>query len=300
MMSHCGYFSHARSKGEKLGYYRASVACGHCRKRKARCMPAVGDPQGRCSNCVRLGRQCVAVKVEVMEALDILGEDETPENILQVQRLIGHVKTEPPVVSHRQRKSRSNHLRTAKSKSAALDDHLIPAHQSSQAFERPEQWQQFALTTSSAQDCTLPAGNFAYSDPALVVPRTLSSLWTTESTTMNNACCTDMAEYSSGVGGPVPHPSQVYRPEPLQTTDLECENSAQPLANVRSTGHASDWQFMTSTMNNFPPFPATDTAYRKIDRQQCLGQNVTLKAHLASTDHHTAARFPATPEPREH
>ncbi|KAI1613274.1 hypothetical protein EDD36DRAFT_260356 [Exophiala viscosa] len=88
-MSHCGYFSHARSKGEKLGYYRASVACGHCRKRKARCMPATGDAQGRCTNCVRLGRQCVAVKVEVMEALDVLGGDETPENILQVQRLIG-------------------------------------------------------------------------------------------------------------------------------------------------------------------------------------------------------------------
>ena len=52
-------------------------------------MPASGDIQGRCTNCVRLGRQCVAVKVEVMEALDVLGGGETPENILQVQRLIG-------------------------------------------------------------------------------------------------------------------------------------------------------------------------------------------------------------------
>lgn len=52
-------------------------------------MPANGDPLGRCANCVRLGYQCVVVKVEVMEALDTLGEDGTPENILHVQRLIG-------------------------------------------------------------------------------------------------------------------------------------------------------------------------------------------------------------------
>lgn len=62
---------------------------GHCRKRKARCMPSKGDPLGRCASCVRLGYHCVVVKVEVMEALDALGEDGTPENILQVQRLIG-------------------------------------------------------------------------------------------------------------------------------------------------------------------------------------------------------------------
>ncbi|OAG39525.1 hypothetical protein AYO21_06169 [Fonsecaea monophora] len=101
-MSHCGYFSRARSKGDKLGYYRASVACGHCRKRKARCRPAVGDPLRRCANCVRLGYPCVVVKVEVMEALDILGEDGTPENILRVQRLIGHVKTGTPAESCQQ------------------------------------------------------------------------------------------------------------------------------------------------------------------------------------------------------
>ncbi|KAA8570178.1 hypothetical protein EYC84_002502 [Monilinia fructicola] len=38
----------------KLGYHRTSVACGHCRRRKIRCIPAPADPQNRCSNCIRL------------------------------------------------------------------------------------------------------------------------------------------------------------------------------------------------------------------------------------------------------
>jgi hypothetical protein len=55
-------------------------------------MPSFDDARGRCANCVRLGRQCVAVKVEVMEALDTLGEDATPEGIIRAQRLIGMSK----------------------------------------------------------------------------------------------------------------------------------------------------------------------------------------------------------------
>ena len=58
-------------------------------------MPCFEDEQGRCAKCVRLDRQCVAVKVEVMEALDILGEERTPEGIFRVQRLIGMSKTSP-------------------------------------------------------------------------------------------------------------------------------------------------------------------------------------------------------------
>jgi Fungal Zn(2)-Cys(6) binuclear cluster domain len=68
----------------KLGYHRTSVACGqftasyvlfehrrerssgrwltlnvgHCRRRKIRCLLAPGDPQGRCSNCIRLKKEC--------------------------------------------------------------------------------------------------------------------------------------------------------------------------------------------------------------------------------------------------
>ncbi|TQS38437.1 hypothetical protein Golomagni_01056 [Golovinomyces magnicellulatus] len=46
-------------KRNKLGYHRTSVACdrsGHCRRRKIRCIPALGDK--RCSNCIRLKKEC--------------------------------------------------------------------------------------------------------------------------------------------------------------------------------------------------------------------------------------------------
>ncbi|KAK4673298.1 hypothetical protein QC763_110660 [Podospora pseudopauciseta] len=42
----------------KLGYHRTSVACGHCRRRKIRCIPSQNDVQGRCMNCIRLKKDC--------------------------------------------------------------------------------------------------------------------------------------------------------------------------------------------------------------------------------------------------
>lgn len=67
----------------KLGYHRTSVACGkrfvnlpslylesltrsegHCRRRKIRCLLAADDPQQRCSNCIRLKKECNFYPVE--------------------------------------------------------------------------------------------------------------------------------------------------------------------------------------------------------------------------------------------
>lgn len=68
-------------KRNKLGYHRTSVACGksisaswthvsysffigHCRRRKIRCMMPDEDPSGRCSNCIRLKKECNFYPVE--------------------------------------------------------------------------------------------------------------------------------------------------------------------------------------------------------------------------------------------
>ncbi|KAH8657503.1 hypothetical protein BGZ60DRAFT_383685 [Tricladium varicosporioides] len=48
----------ADKRRNKLGYHRTSVACGHCRRRKIRCIPSAGDLQNRCSNCIRLKKEC--------------------------------------------------------------------------------------------------------------------------------------------------------------------------------------------------------------------------------------------------
>ncbi|KAL2428995.1 hypothetical protein ABEF95_011256 [Exophiala dermatitidis] len=50
--------SPAEKRRNKLGYHRTAVACGHCRRRKIRCMPAFDDPAGRCQNCIRLKKEC--------------------------------------------------------------------------------------------------------------------------------------------------------------------------------------------------------------------------------------------------
>lgn len=42
----------------KLGYHRTSVACNHCRRRKIRCIPSPSDFHGRCTNCIRLKKEC--------------------------------------------------------------------------------------------------------------------------------------------------------------------------------------------------------------------------------------------------
>ncbi|KIW17296.1 hypothetical protein PV08_04487 [Exophiala spinifera] len=45
-------------KRNKLGYHRTAVACGHCRRRKIRCIAAIDDSSGRCQNCIRLKKDC--------------------------------------------------------------------------------------------------------------------------------------------------------------------------------------------------------------------------------------------------
>ncbi|KLU87589.1 hypothetical protein MAPG_06586 [Magnaporthiopsis poae ATCC 64411] len=51
-------FLAADKRRNKLGYHRTSVACGHCRRRKIRCLPSSDDPEGRCINCIRLKKDC--------------------------------------------------------------------------------------------------------------------------------------------------------------------------------------------------------------------------------------------------
>ncbi|KAF4775484.1 hypothetical protein HER10_EVM0011036 [Colletotrichum scovillei] len=45
-------------KRNKLGYHRTSVACGHCRRRKIRCIMSEVQGDGRCRNCIRLKKDC--------------------------------------------------------------------------------------------------------------------------------------------------------------------------------------------------------------------------------------------------
>ncbi|KAI9776185.1 MAG: hypothetical protein M1835_005588 [Candelina submexicana] len=62
--------SAAEKKRNKLGYHRTSVACGHCRRRKIRCCLASEDPQGRCTNCIRLKKECNFFPVDQQPQLD--------------------------------------------------------------------------------------------------------------------------------------------------------------------------------------------------------------------------------------
>ncbi|KAI9682528.1 MAG: hypothetical protein M1829_000321 [Trizodia sp. TS-e1964] len=53
----------------KLGYHRTSVACVHCRRRKIRCLLAPEDLDGRCSNCIRLKKECNFFPVDQQPSL---------------------------------------------------------------------------------------------------------------------------------------------------------------------------------------------------------------------------------------
>ncbi|KFY59165.1 hypothetical protein V497_04493 [Pseudogymnoascus sp. VKM F-4516 (FW-969)] len=54
----------AEKRRNKLGYHRTSVACGHCRRRKIRCILAPADLQNRCANCIRLKKECTFYPVD--------------------------------------------------------------------------------------------------------------------------------------------------------------------------------------------------------------------------------------------
>ncbi|EXJ62760.1 hypothetical protein A1O7_03199 [Cladophialophora yegresii CBS 114405] len=57
--------SPADKKRNRLGYQRTAVACGHCRRRKIRCVPAFNDTSGRCQNCSRLKKECQFFPVDL-------------------------------------------------------------------------------------------------------------------------------------------------------------------------------------------------------------------------------------------
>ncbi|KAG0642421.1 hypothetical protein HOY80DRAFT_1007964 [Tuber brumale] len=64
----------------KLGYHRISVACGHCRRRKIRCITAKDDSNGRCSNCIRLKKDCNFYPVENTDRRPKSPPKDTPNN----------------------------------------------------------------------------------------------------------------------------------------------------------------------------------------------------------------------------
>lgn len=51
-------------KRNKLGYHRTTIACGHCRRRKIRCIPSAHSNEPRCQNCIRLKKVCQFHPVE--------------------------------------------------------------------------------------------------------------------------------------------------------------------------------------------------------------------------------------------
>ncbi|CAI6261138.1 unnamed protein product [Periconia digitata] len=57
-LGNSGDLSPTDKRRNKLGYHRTSVACGHCRRRKIRCLVSQEEPTGRCANCIRLKKEC--------------------------------------------------------------------------------------------------------------------------------------------------------------------------------------------------------------------------------------------------
>ncbi|KPM43888.1 hypothetical protein AK830_g2668 [Neonectria ditissima] len=80
----------ADRRRNRLGYHRTSVACGYCRRRKIRCVPEPSDGQARCTNCIRMKKNCVFHPVD---------QPPTPDTRATQASLSSTNKEEPPVSS---------------------------------------------------------------------------------------------------------------------------------------------------------------------------------------------------------
>ncbi|KAM0258364.1 hypothetical protein ACHAQJ_003839 [Trichoderma viride] len=67
----------SEKKRNKLGYHRTSIACGHCRRRKIRCIISSED-QNRCVNCIRLKKECSFHPVDQQQPYDQKLPPQTP------------------------------------------------------------------------------------------------------------------------------------------------------------------------------------------------------------------------------
>ncbi|KAI8629449.1 hypothetical protein F5Y19DRAFT_475434 [Xylariaceae sp. FL1651] len=79
-------------KRNRLGYARTNMACGNCRKRKIRCQPVKDD--GRCSQCIRLKKECQFFPVHEQPPVQ-LGARTGPGSLPKA--MLASAATSPPI-----------------------------------------------------------------------------------------------------------------------------------------------------------------------------------------------------------
>ncbi|KAJ3577882.1 hypothetical protein NPX13_g2684 [Xylaria arbuscula] len=78
-------------KRNRLGYARTNMACGNCRKRKIRCQPVKDD--GRCSQCIRLKKDCQFYAVDQQPPPSAIRAGSKP----LPKPMMGSAGTPPPI-----------------------------------------------------------------------------------------------------------------------------------------------------------------------------------------------------------
>ncbi|KAI0525990.1 hypothetical protein F5B22DRAFT_657204 [Xylaria bambusicola] len=78
-------------KRNRLGYARTNMACGNCRKRKIRCQPVKDD--GRCSQCIRLKKDCQFYAVDQQPPSSTVKAGSKP----LPKAMIGSAASPPPI-----------------------------------------------------------------------------------------------------------------------------------------------------------------------------------------------------------
>ncbi|KAI0913225.1 hypothetical protein F4824DRAFT_500033 [Ustulina deusta] len=78
-------------KRNRLGYARTNMACGNCRKRKIRCQPVKDD--GRCSQCIRLKKDCQFYAVDQQPPPPVVRAGSKP----LPKTMLGSAASPPPI-----------------------------------------------------------------------------------------------------------------------------------------------------------------------------------------------------------
>ncbi|KAL1880811.1 hypothetical protein VTK73DRAFT_4981 [Phialemonium thermophilum] len=227
----------------KLGYHRTSVACGHCRRRKIRCIPSPADVQGRCVNCIRLKKECSFYPVDQQPPQDTRQKSSSRSS---VGPKIASASSSPAMQTGLPSDMQGHH--TYAQMSMAPIPNMAPPMKPSAANSLPPEAKVVpSASTGRGYEYAQGVTNWMSADPAVSKPGDLNATW--RSYPAESPITPAFSPYTPHAPGPAATWAAGVSGEAAARDDMHWSSYSAPPARSMSFGAES----MTGHHQQYPP-----------------------------------------------
>ncbi|KAK7189256.1 hypothetical protein DPSP01_003380 [Paraphaeosphaeria sporulosa] len=253
----------------KLGYHRTSVACGHCRRRKIRCLVANDEVTGRCANCIRLKKECNFYPV-----------DQTPE---QSRAQAGAAKEANGVARSPSNISSPRH---AVSVTGSKVDEFRPPFPGNLSTNSGSRYDVSSESDSDAHHIT-PSSGMPVQQPGYGYPQPIDTQWPPSTTFLPSSSVSESPSSSTGYWRPSPTTASTVFGSESNVSSVHTPATLQSASSTMSFGNHQEHQNWAP--QNFQP-PSRSMSYGNIEGLPQHFQNQPLG--VPSHEYRRAAPYP--------